>query len=654
MRELALSLLGEFEIRDGAGQIIPLVGRKNRALLAILALAPGASVSRARAARLLWSDRADEQARSSLRQALTTLRKELKAAGAATIFADDARVGLDPERIDVDALAFRRLAVSSAPDDLRAAAALYRGVLLSDIEIGDVAFEEWLQLERSRFSDMAVEALEKLWAQERGAVRLDIAKRLVALDPLRESAHCKLIQTYAEAGERALALLQFEICRATLKTEFGIEPNQETTALRDGLIEGSRAFLAANGDGSAHSEQARTRPSVAVLPFDVMGEDPSLSAFADGLTEDVIASLARIRALRIVARNTVFTYKGRPVDIRNLGPDLGADYVVEGSVRRFSGGMRVSTQLIEVASGLHIWASRVDHIGAETVALQDEICSGVVASVQTQIILHEGRIADIAAQETATSLLARSWQQFLSLTQPSLAKSRALAERALALEPESGTAHRMLAVCLYHQVYMGFLPWTREALDDLYTHASQSIRAEDADEYCYWAMQCAYLLRKEHAQGLRSLQRALEINPSCSIAHGSFGTVHAWLGQPDEAIRSNELALRMNPDDPTSFFRHLGLSLAHYLASRYDQALLHVSRVVELRPQWWLALILHAASLAQLGRIEDACRPLAELARVRPGTACDTLWILPFANARDLEHLLAGLRKAGMPESRQS
>ena len=207
---------------------------------------------------------------------------------------------------------------------------------------------------------------------------------------------------------------------------------------------------------------------------------------------------------------------------------------------------------------------------------------------------------------------------------------------------------REKAVCLYHQVYMGFLPWTDVALDDIFLHATLAIQAEDADEYCHWAMECAYLLKKEHAHALRSLHRAIEINPNCSLAHGSIGTVLAWWGQFDEAIKSNELALRMNPDDPTNFFRHLGLSLAHYLASRYDQALFHVNHVVQLRPQWWLGLILHAASLAQIGRAEDAVRTLKELERVRPGVTCDTLLILPFAETRDREHLLAGLRKAGM------
>ena len=247
-------------------------------------------------------------------------------------------------------------------------------------------------------------------------------------------------------------------------------------------------------------------------------------------------------------------------------------------------------------------------------------------------------------------MLARSWQQFLNLTEHSLTSSKLLAERALSLDGQNGTAHRMLAVSMYHQVYMGFAPWTDAALDYISLHAKLAIEAEDADEYSHWAMECAHLMRKEHARAMASLRRAIEINPHCSLAHGSIGTVLAWAGESDSAIKSNELALRMNSDDPSNFFRHLGLALAHYLASRYDQGLRHATSVLQARPQWWLGPLFSAASAAQIDRAEDARQMLEELDRLRPGVTCRSLSILPFASVRDREHLLDGLRKAGLPE----
>jgi TolB-like protein len=381
-----------------------------------------------------------------------------------------------------------------------------------------------------------------------------------------------------------------------------------------------------------------------------MTEEEDLEAFSDGLTEDIITGLSRIKAIRVVARNTMFTHKGRPVDVRALGREVNARYVLEGSVRKSGTRMRISAQLIEASTANHVWASRIDRAGSEMFELQDEITSNIVASVQTQLILNEGRLASDTGNESVPKLLARCWQQFLNLTEPSLASAKLLAERALSLDGRNGMAHRMVAVSIYHQVYMGFVPWTDPAIDDIALHARLSVESEDADEYSHWAMECAYLLKKEHARAMASLRRALDINPHCSLAHGSIGTVLAWAGEPDAAIKSNEFALRMNPDDPSNFFRHLGLALAHYLASRYEQALHHATAVLQVRPEWWLGLMLSAAAAAQLGRDADARRTLGELARIRAGVSCKSLSILPFGTPRDREHLFDGLRRAGLPE----
>ncbi len=401
----------------------------------------------------------------------------------------------------------------------------------------------------------------------------------------------------------------------------------------------------------APSSTLPDKPSVAVLPFEAMPGEADLSGFADGLSEDITTGLSRIKAILVFARSTMFTYKGRPVDIREVGRDLGAQYVLEGSVRRSGTRMRITAQLIEAASGHHIWAERMDHASAGMFDSLDEITSSIVASVQTQVILNEGKAAATDGQPTESvgRLLARAWRQFLRLTEHSLADCRSLADRALQLDGDSGMAHRMIAVALYHQAYMGFIAWDERVIEDIHSHAKIAIEAEDADEYSYWAMECAHLLRMEHERAFASLRRALDINPNCSLAHGSMGTVLAWQGRSDAAIVCNELALRMNPDDPSIFYRHFGLALAHYLASRYEQALAHAGMVLQVRPSWWLGLLVHAASLAQLGRRDEARRTLEELTRIRPGANAASLGILPFAAAHDREHLLDGLRKAGLP-----
>jgi len=651
---LQVNVLGTFEARDRGGQPLVVSARKSRALIAALALAPQSAMARESLASLLWSDRGEEQARSSLRQAIAGLRKDFATAGLPLVAENDGRLWLDLDRIAIDVVAFEREAIADDVGALDRAAALYRGDLLADTYVDDPEFNRWLAGERVRLTDVAIGLFERLIGHKTGAERIELAKRLVSLNPLREASHRLLMQAYAAAGENGLALKQYEICRDTLRTELHVSPGEETEALRQQLLRGSVGYEQTGGVRPAPNGEPSPilpgKPAVAVLPFSVMGGGEDMDDFADGLTEDLTTGLARISAIRVVARNTMFTFKRRAVEIRSLGHELGAKYVLEGSVRRSGKHVRVSAQLIEAASGHHVWAEQIDRTGADTLALQDAITQQIVASVQTQLILNEGKTARTAATAQAdrlTVLLARSWQRFLGLTADSLAEARSLAERAVQIDPGNGTAHRMVAAAIYHQVYMGFVPWHEQTIAELYAHAKTSIECDDADEYCHWAMTCAHILRKQHDRAIASLHRALEINPHCSIVHGSMGTVLAWAGDPEGSIQRNELALRINPQDPTNFFRRFGLALAHYMAGRYAEAALHAAAVSETRPAWWLGQLIYCASLAKLQRRDEATVVLADLRRLRPGFDEATLEVLPFARSRDLEHLADGLRHAG-------
>ena len=654
MAALQVNVLGAFEARDANGQPLVVSARKNRALIAALALAPQSGVARESLASLLWSDRGEEQARSSLRQAIAGLRRDFVTTGLLLIAENNRRLSLDLDRVEIDVVTFQREAAGVDVDALDRAAALYRGDLLADTYIDDPEFNRWLTGERLRLADIAIGVLERLAAHRTGAARIQLTKRLVSLDPLREASHRLLMQAYAAVSENGLALRQYEVCRDTLRTELGVDPGAETEALRGRLLRSHVGYEQAGGARIARNGEAPPalvdKPAVAVLPFSVMGSGEDLEGFADGLTEDLTTGLSRISAIRVIARNTMFAYKRRAVDIRSLGRELGAKYVLEGSVRRSGNRIRVSAQLIEAASGHHVWAEQIDRSGADTLALQDEITQLIAASAQTQLILNEGKTAKTcgtASTDRVAVLLARSWQRFLGLTADSLAEARSLADRAVQLDHGSGTAHRMVAVAIYHQVYMGFVPWRELTIDAIHAHAKTSIECDDADEYCHWAMSCAHLLRKQHDRALASLRRALEINPNCSIAYGSMGTMLAWAGEPEASIERNELALRINPQDPSNFFRRFGLALAHYVAGRHAEAVTHAAAVSQTRPAWWLGQLIYCASLAKLHRRDEAAVILADLGRLRPGFDAAALEVLPFAKRRDLEHLADGLRHAG-------
>jgi TolB-like protein/Flp pilus assembly protein TadD len=394
------------------------------------------------------------------------------------------------------------------------------------------------------------------------------------------------------------------------------------------------------------------RPSVAVLPFEAMGGDAELDCFADGVTEDIITGLSRIKALWVIASTTMFTYKGRAVGVRSIGKDLGVQYVLHGRVRKAEGRLRMTAQLIETETRHPIWATKIDRASAGLFELQDDFAQCVVASAHVQLIVSEGRAAHCKTKPSSGvgDLLARSRERLYQATADGLKDLVSLAEKALLLDPANGEACRLLAAGIWHQAYRGFIPWDEATADRVMLFAQRAVIAEDADEYAHWMLGLAHLMARQHDRAVLSLRSALDINPSFSLAYGTLGTVLAWGGKSDESIANNELALRINPSDPLNPHRRFGLALAHYLASRYDNALENAALAVELRPDWWLGLIMYTASLAQIGRLEEARMACGDLRRAKPDMAVASLNSLPIAQVSDRDHVAEGLRKAGLSE----
>jgi adenylate cyclase len=294
----------------------------------------------------------------------------------------------------------------------------------------------------------------------------------------------------------------------------------------------------------------------------------------------------------------------------------------------------------------------MDRPSAGFFELQDDLAQCVVASVQVQLIVSEGRsvIRKAKPASRVSDLLARSLGRLYQPTADGLREMVSLAEKALSLDPNSGEACRLLAAGIWHQLYGGFIPWERAAADKVMMLAQRAVVAEETDEYSHWVLALAHLMACQHDRAIVSLKRALDINPSFSLGYGSLGTVLAWAGEPDQSIANNELALRINPSDPLNPNRYFGLALAYYLAARYTKALEYAEIVVQLRPHWWLAVIVYAATLAQLGRVADARMGVVDLRRAKPDMTIAALGGLPFAKASDRSHLADGLRKAGLPD----
>jgi adenylate cyclase len=520
-----------------------------------------------------------------------------------------------------------------------------------------------LDLDRSRLLGPAGELALRPKSFDVVRHLLESAGRIVAKDELM-----KAVWPGVTVSDESLAQCVSEIRRALGSAG----PRILKTVPRRGYVidvpvSAEAAQAADESPGTApDSEAADVRASIAVLPFATAGATAGtatgavgaadLDRLADGLSEDVIAGLSRIRAFWVIAGSTMFTYKGRTVDAREVGRDLDVHYVVSGRLRQADERLRLSVQLTETATGRQLWAATFDRAAGGGFELQDDLTQCVVASVQVQLIVSEGRAAARKAQSAAASaaplgdLLARSWERLYRATADGLAEVVASAEKALQLDPANGEACRLLAAATWHQAYKGYVPWDEAVFERVASLAQRAVLAEDADEFSHWVQALAHLMAGQHERAAVSLRRALDINPSFSLAYGTLGTVLAWAGASEESIANNRRALKINPGDPLNPHRYFGLALAHYLAGRYGPAVDDAARAVQVLPDWWLGMMVYAAGLAGAGRLAEARTVVADLRRTRPDITLASLATLPFARAADREHLAQGLRKAGLPE----
>jgi adenylate cyclase len=368
------------------------------------------------------------------------------------------------------------------------------------------------------------------------------------------------------------------------------------------------------------------KPSIAVLPFNNMSGDSEQEYFSDGITEDIITALSRSSWLFVIARNSSFAYRGTIVDVKQVSRELGVRYILEGSVRKAKDRVRITAQLIDGTIGGHVWAEKYDGELHDIFDLQDQITQQVVATIHTQIQINLSENTKPLERHDVGiwDLLARGMKLSYVLTKESLADAETIFRRAVSSAPASSYAHQMLANVLFHQVWMGF--------------------ASDNDAVIFEAFNLV-------KTAIELDKRAIELNPNCSIAYGSLGTVLSISGEPDESIRNNEIAIRSDPKNPGMFFRYSGIAMAHFRAARYSEASQWARKTINRKPNWRIGHAVLASSLAQLNMLEEAKEAVVNYLENIPNETISALRkVLPFKNPEDTRIFEEGLRKAGLRE----
>jgi adenylate cyclase len=395
------------------------------------------------------------------------------------------------------------------------------------------------------------------------------------------------------------------------------------------------------------------RPSIAVLPFTNLGGDMEQEYFADGMVEDIITELSRIRSLFVIARNSSFAYRGKLLDIKQIGRELGCAYLVEGGLRKVGDRVRVTAQLIDTQTAAHVWADRYDRSLSDIFVVQDEIVRAVVASIQTHVMIHvspasgpRGR-PDIPTWE----LVKKAWKELYQLSRAGVTRSIEIARLAVAHDPQAAAGYQVLASGLFHMVYMGFAPDASPIRDEALSAAHRALELEPKDELSQWAFAIIVgYLSDDTARACSALRQAIELNPNFSLGYGSLGTILAFAGQLDDSIANNLMAIRLNPKDPSLFFRYSGLAIAYHAKSDFVACREWAERSISRKPDWWLGYALLASSCAYLGDMVGARAAVDGLKLVLPDARIGSIPLFHFNSSKALAQVKEGLRRAGLAD----
>lgn len=397
--------------------------------------------------------------------------------------------------------------------------------------------------------------------------------------------------------------------------------------------------------------EVSSSPSIAVLPFNNLSENPEQEYFSDGLSEDLITDLSRISGLRVIARHSSFAYKGQGGDIQKIGRELGARYVLGGSVRRSGEWLRINAQLIDAGDGTHLWAERYDRKLTDVFELQDEVTQTIVSALAVNLTSEEERFLDRVrtANPDAYDALLRGLEPLHRFTRDDSALAREYFAQAIALDPDYARAHANLALTHAQDVTFG---WTDDPHESIRLSVESAQRAKALDDtitQTHFTLSATYLARRMHAEAEKSIRRAIELDPNYADGYGQLANILSYAGRQIDALPAIRRAKRLNPRYPFVYLWIEGH--IYFLMGRSDDAILTFREVLDRNPAFETARLALIATYGEIEMEDEANWEVDELLTLRPGYSLTTARQESlYKRPEDLERVVKGLRRAGIPE----
>ena len=392
------------------------------------------------------------------------------------------------------------------------------------------------------------------------------------------------------------------------------------------------------------------KPSLAVLPFQNMSGDAEQEYFADGIVEDIITGLSRIKWLFVIARNSSFIYKGKPIDVRQVGRELGVRYVLEGGVRKAGNRLRITAQLVEAETGAHLWAEKYDGALEDIFDLQDQITDRVVGIVEPSVRQSEIERSRQKRPENlgAYDLYLRALPYIAAQMPEDIKNAMPLLEEALRLQPDYAIAHALIAWCYELRFARAGLDASDKAAALHHANAALASGTDDAMALAVAGF-VTYLLGKDHDAALSAIDRALSLNPSCATALYLGAQSNALWGNGEKAVSFANRALRLSPFDPLAFEAHMAFGTVAMAQEHYGEAASHFGKIIEIRPNFSTGYLQRAVALALGGRAAEAAFDVARGLELEPAFQNRVYYQWGIAPAI-AQKFVEGGRMLGLPE----
>lgn len=654
--------------------------KKSLGLLIYLASPPGEPRSRDQLAGLLWGRSAQEQARTSLRQNLARLRKSLRGAKDA-IVADAEHIKLDAACVESDTSRLEGLLSGSDLPRLAEAAELIRGEFASGLTINEEQFDEWVTSERRRISELSVTAFSRLLEHYEGQEDFNnaaaIAFKLLIFDPLQEKVHQSLMRALAHQERYESALLQYKQCRDLLRKELGIDPGDDTRALREEIARNREAQRNALNAPAVETEgllrvlgekrpkeavkeldlpeqlqgldlSVPERPSIVILPFENLTGYAENGHLAEGIRIDIQAALVKITGIFLIAAGSANAMRGRNASI--AGDALGVRYVLQGSLRRSGSILRISVELIDVQAASAIWTETYDRHFDDGFDVQDEIIEKIITVLDIKLLRGEQAAVwhKTLKDRDALESFYKGVQEFFKMKKDPNQRARKYFEAVDKKQPNVGIGATWVAMSHWFDAFKAWGDDPAGSLDQAGIWANKAVQMEDADGQAHMVLSHVHLMQRQFDDALIVGRKAVQLRPNCTNANGFFANVLHYCGEQKDAIEHVTWAIRYSPVFPPFFADVLALALL--FDGNTDAATAVAGESLRLNTAGITARLVLIAGYAEKGEFTEAREVGERLLAVEPYFSLGQFQERqPYKDGNKLKDFVAKLNSTGLP-----